>query len=523
MNDKIFLVALRHLRGMLKYQWRGLFAAWAVAVIGAGVVMLIPKKFEASARIYANADSILKPLMADMTVQPDNNQLVAMLSRVVISRPNVQRLIEATGLDEGVKTKEERERLIDETIKVLELQHSGERSSNVYIVKFRDSQPARAKRVVEMLVSMFIDTNKGGRRTDTDTAKAFLEEQASLYEKKLQDAENKVKQFKLRNMVGLETDGKDYIAQTNAVGDQLRMAQLQLREAENSRDAFQRRLNSEMAADSASPTAPPMDSGSLIEVDARIDAMKRNLDALLQKYTDSHPDVVGAQRVIRELEDQRRRVAAEYKRSGVALSQNNNSGPRASEQIKVSVAQAEATVASMKARVAEYSARYGQLRNMAKQMPEIEAELAQLNRDYDVNKKNYESLISRRESANIAGDMQSVSGVADFRLVDPPRVTPNAVSPNRPVLLAGSLLLSILAGLGTMFLSSELRPSIYDRTKLREVTGLPILGVVSLVVSDQMKLARRKELKRFAVTAAGLFVTYSLFVVIMMFMTQVAV
>jgi polysaccharide chain length determinant protein (PEP-CTERM system associated) len=507
---------------MLKYHWRGLFAAWAVAVLSAGVVMLIPKKYEASARIYANADSILKPLMADMTVQPDNNQRVAMLSRVVISRPNVQRLIETTGLDEGVKTKEERDRLIDDTIKVLELQHSGERGSNVYIVKFRDTQPARAKRVVEMLVSMFVDTNKGGRQTDTETAKAFLDEQASLYEKKLQDAESKVKQFKLRNFVGLETDGKDYIAQTNAVGDQLRMAQLQLREAENSRDAFQRRLNSEMVNDSAAPTAPPSDSGSLLEIDARIDATKRNLDSLLQKYTDNHPDVVGAQRAVRELEDQRRRVAAEYKRSGISMSPSLNSGPRASEQIKVSLAQAEANVASLRARVSEYSARYAQLRNLAKQMPEIEAELAQLNRDYDVNKKNYESLISRRESANIAGDMQSVAGVADFRLVDPPRVTPNAVSPNRLVLLAGSLLLSIVVALGTMFLSSELRPGIYDRAQLREATGLPILGVVSLVVSDQMKSENQKDLKKFAITAAGLFVSYSLFVGLMMFMTQVA-
>jgi polysaccharide chain length determinant protein (PEP-CTERM system associated) len=260
----------------------------------------------------------------------------------------------------------------------------------------------------------------------------------------------------------------------------------------------------------------------LIEIDARIDATKRNLDSLLQKYTDNHPDVVGAQRAIRDLEDQRRRVAAEYKRSGITSNQTFNSGPRASEQIKVSLAQAEANVASLRARVSEYSARYAQLRNLAKQMPEIEAELAQLNRDYDVNKKNYESLISRRESANIAGDMQSVAGVADFRLIDPPRVTPNAVSPNRPVLLAGSLLLSILAALGTMFVSSELRPGIYDRAQLREATGLPILGVVSLVVSDQMKSESKKDLKKFAVTAAGLFATYSLFVGIMMFVTQVA-
>jgi polysaccharide chain length determinant protein (PEP-CTERM system associated) len=525
MNDKLLLDLLLHLRAMLKYRWRGLFAAFGVAVVAAAIVFMIPRKYEASARIFANTDSILKPLMAGMTVQPDINQRVVMLSRVVISRPNVEHIIQATGLDEKVTTSEDREKLVDEVMKALELQRAvGDRNNNIYIVKFRDVKPDRAKHVVELLVSMFIDTSKGGGETDTETAKTFLDEQAAAYEKKLQDAEARLKEFKLRNLVGTaSSDGKDYFGQMTTVGEQLNLAKLQLREAENSRDAYRRGLAGEDL------TVAPVGGGgsgasgdSLVDIDSRIDAQRRSLDGLLQRYTESHPDVVGARRVIRDLEEQRQRLVEDYRKAGVPLIQAVAAGPRASEQIKVSLAQAEANVASLRVRVAEYSARYNQLRDMARRMPEYEAELAQLNRDYEINKKNYESLISRRESANISGEMQAVTGVADFRLVDPPRVAPGAVSPNRILLISLSLLVAAAAGLAVMFISKEVRPCIFDRQQLRTVSGLPILGVVSLVDSEQLRSERKRDLRRLAKAAAGLVAAYAMFVATMTLLTRVA-
>jgi polysaccharide chain length determinant protein (PEP-CTERM system associated) len=524
MNDKLLLNVLLHLRAMWKYRWRGLFTAFGVAMIAAVIIMMIPKKYEASARIYANTDSILKPLMAGMTVQPDINQRVVMLSRVVISRPNVEHLIQATGLDEKVKTPEEREKLIDDVMKLLDLQRSPEHgANNIYIVRFKDTKPERAKHVVELLVSMFIDTSKGGGESDAESAKTFLDEQASLYEKKLQDAENRLKEFKLRNIDSTASaEGKDYFAQMATVSEQLSQAQLELREAENSRDAFRRGLAGEDLAVAPGSPRGGVSGDSLVDIDSRIDAQKRNLDGLLQRYTDSHPDVIGARRAIRDLQEQRQRLVDSYRNAGVPLIQAVSTGPRASEQIKVSLAQAEANVASLRARVAEYSARSRQLREMARRMPEYEAELAQLNRDYEVNKKNYESLISRRESANISGDMQAVSGVADFRLVDPPRVASGAVFPNRPLLLVVSLLLALAAGATVMFVSKEVRPRIFDRQQLRAATGLPILGVVSLVENDEMRVQGKRDLRRLVKAAAGMFAAYSIFIAAMVLLTRAA-
>jgi hypothetical protein len=141
-------------------------------------------------------------------------------------------------------------------------------------------------------------------------------------------------------------------------------------------------------------------------------------------------------------------------------------------------------------------------------MPQLEAEFAQLNRDYDVNKKNYESLVSRRESASISGEMQSVSGVADFRLIDPPRVSPQPVAPNRRVLFPLALLVALGAGLAAAFIAREIRPAFYDGRSLSEATGLPILGTVTLIVTDPQKRAARKNMTRFLGGVGALVAAY---------------
>jgi polysaccharide chain length determinant protein (PEP-CTERM system associated) len=493
--DEIFRRAVITLRGMWRYRWPALAVAWAVAAIGAAIVSFVPDRYEASARIFVNTASILKPLMSGMTVQPNDDQRIVMLSRVVISRPNVEKLLQLIRLDHDAKSKEDFDRLIDKTTKALDIKGTGR--DNLYTLTYRDVDPERAREGVQQFSSMFIESGQGGKVGETEAAKKFIDEQILVYEKKLQDAENKLKEFKLRYLGMSPGEGAGYFARLSETNALLNRAQLELREAENSRDALRKGLATFEEPSGTLDAAPSATASLIVEVDGRIDAQKRNLDGLLQKYTDSHPDVLGARRVIKELEEQRRALVVERRKEPVVSAPSFGTGPRASEQLKVSLANAEAQVASLRTRVAEYSTRYSQLKASASLMPQLEAEFAQLNRDYDVNKKNYENLVSRRESVNISGDMQSVSGVADFRLIDPPRVSPKPVAPNRRMLLPAVLLLAFIAGLAVAFVAHEARPTFYDRRALSEATGLPILGAVSLVISEPAKVARRYGNMRF--------------------------
>ena len=146
---------------------------------------------------------------------------------------------------------------------------------------------------------------------------------------------------------------------------------------------------------------------------------------------------------------------------------------------------------------------------MAQTVPKVEAELTQLNRDYEVNKKSYEALLARRESVQLSGSMDATGSMADFRVVDPPRVGANPVSPNRPLLFLLAFVASIAAGMATAFASDQIRPTFYDMRSLRAVTGLPLLGAVTFIPDAATQRRSRQALLAFSGGTAmyvGLFV-----------------
>jgi len=491
--DEVISQGVSILRGMWRRRWIGLLVAWVVAIASVVVIVRTPDKYEASARIYVDTQSVLTPLMSGLAVPANIDQQIAMLSRTLISRPNVEKLIRMSDLDLGLKSKEDQEKMIDSLIRTLQIQDAGR--DNLYTLAFRDPDPERAKRVVQSFLSIFVESSLGGKRKDSDSAKKFIEEQIKVYEKKLEEAENRVKQFRLRNM-DMSSDGKDYYSRISEVSGSLSQAKLALREAENSRDAFKRQVAGEEPVLLPEPPEP-VNANTFPEIDGRIEAQKRNLDTLRQRFTDEHPDVVGTKRIIEGLEDQRKQELAARKKPAAARPVASINSNPVYQQLKVSLGEAEATVASLTIRVAEYENRYARLRQAAKLVPEVEIEFAQLNRDYEVHKRNYEGLVTRRESAEISGEMEASSGVADFRLVDPPRVSPQPVAPNRTLLFPMALLGALAAGVVASFLVNRIWPTFFDLRSLRAATGLPVLGSVSLILSDSQRRKERRGLVGF--------------------------
>src|SRR4051812_26601067 len=98
-----FLTMLRYdVRRMWDRRWLVASIAWGLAILFAGGLLLLRDRYEASARIYVDTQTVLKPLMAGLAFQPDIDQQVRMLARTLISRPNVERLYQdpKIGLDQ---------------------------------------------------------------------------------------------------------------------------------------------------------------------------------------------------------------------------------------------------------------------------------------------------------------------------------------------------------------------------------------------------------------------------------------
>lgn len=501
--DELIKQVLTILRGMWKYRRAGMAVTWVAALLAAGGVLTMKDRFEASARVHVDTQSILRPLMSGLAVQPDVEQQVLMLSRTLISRPNVERLIRSADLDLTVKTKEQRDALIDEVTKNVRIRAT--ERDNLYTLSYTDTSPDRAQRVVQALLTIFVESSLGASRTDSDSARRFLEEQIKAYETKLVEAETRLKDFKLRNLeVQFEGDA-DSAARMSQIAEQLREARLQLREAESAREAARRQLDIARGAGARAAGAAPLATPMTPELDARINEQKRTLDALLQRYTDQHPDVQNTRRLIRDLEEQRKREIQAYKANPSDSSLNSSiESSLAVQELNRTLAGLEVQVASLRARTGEFESRLARAREQLKLAPQLESELAQLNRDYEVHQSNYRDLVSRRESASLSSELETASSVADFRVIDPPRANKTPVAPNRVLLLPMALVVGLAVGGAVMFLLSQIRPVFFDAASLSEATEMPLLGVVSKVINEEVKRKERRSLKRFGLALAGL-------------------
>ena len=272
------------------------------------------------------------------------------------------------------------------------------------------------------------------------------------------------------------------------------------------------------------------------ELEARIQGLERNLDSLRVKFTEQHPDIISTKRVIAELKSQKDREAKE----AGELARTKETEARAAgvggrlpsstllnqnpffQQLKASLMDADAKAAAMRVRVQEYESRLDGLKAMANQVPQVEADLKQLTRDYEINKKNYEELLGRRQRAILSGDMESATGGLDFRIIDPPRVPSRPSDPNRPLLASLVLFGGLAAGALFALVLSQVRQTFHDRRAVRDVTGLPLLGSVSMIWTPGQKRVAGRAVAAFGATLLGLLVCYGLLMGYYLFQGQVA-
>ena len=499
--EQIITQALFAAKGIWKYRWYSMVVAWILVVAGAAVVYKLPDNYQTSARVYVDTQSILKPLLAGMTTIPDVDQQVSIMSKTLLSRPNIERVMRMVDLDLRAKSLKEKDALVNSLMHDIKI--NGTSSNDIYTISYSNANPVLAKNIVQSLLTIFIESSFGDKKQDSANAVRFIEEQIKQYEEKLRKAEDAIKDFKQQHTNFVAGKEGEFSSKLSQAADQLSQAKLDLNEAEQARNAIKRQIAAEEPLHGADiPGATAVAANP--ELDERIQALQQKLDAYRLQYTEQHPDIIATKRLIAQLEA---RKAQEAKSATPGTTIGRNYSP-VLQQLKIALSEADAKVAAMTARVDTYASRAAQLKAQANAVPEIEAQYAQLNRDYEVNKTNYQKLIASRDAAKLSGDLSATSEMISFRIIDPPTVPAKPVGPNRPRLLSLVFVAALAAGIGAAFGLSQIRPTFVSLAQLREMTGLPVLGSVSMNWTDAEKQRRRKGLLVFGSSLAGILIFY---------------
>ena len=508
--DQVLQQILGYAKAAWRRRWWGVAVAWLVCIVGWTWVMIIPDRYQATARVYVDTQTLLKPLLSGLAAEPNVEQQIKLMTRQLVSRPTLEKVARMTDLDVKAKTSEQTERMLNDLASKISIADAGR--ENLYTISYQDANGELAKKVVQSLLTIFVESSLGKTRQDISSSQRFIEEQLQQYQQKLTDAENALKEFKQKHIGMMPGQGGDYYAKLAEVSTQLRQAQLDQQEAINRRDQLKRQLSDEEPELTAAAAAGATNS----EIDDRIQALQKQMDQMRLQYTDLHPDVQATKRLIEKLEAEKKADLAKHKADPSGSKIQNP----VYQQLTLSIAEADANVSSLRARVAEYQRRYAELRNASNMIPQVEQEYTQLMRDYDVYRQNYDALLKRRESVTMSGEVESKTDTVDFRVIDPPFVPSQPAWPNRPLLLSLVTLGGLGAGIAVAFLLSQLRRTVTDRRVLRELTGLPLLGAVSRVETDETRRRKRKGLLTYLAALGSLIAAYGAVMVLQLLVSR---
>jgi polysaccharide chain length determinant protein (PEP-CTERM system associated) len=471
-------LAWAYARQLWRHKWLSTAIAWAICVLGWGIISVIPPKYESSARVYINADQLLTPILHGLAIDDDPARYVEYLQRTLLSRPNLEQVIHLSDLDlnSGKElSPTQKEDILQELARTVSIKAQ---TANLISLVYRNSDPVIAKNVVNALLTVFSENSTGRNRNEMENAKHFLDQQIQAYEVQLRAAENRRAEFHAKYLDLLP--GLDGAVSRLEAG---RMAvvkmQLDVDDARAKRDSLQHELDSVSKFLSVDSTTPQVIvSGQPVGARAQLDQARAKLEELRSRFTDQFPDVIYLRQQIADLEARAAKEASNPSGTSDPTGRKTEIANPVYEQVKIRLVEAETGLASAERALKQAQIEQTALEERARATPGVVAQAQDMDRDYEVKKKSYDELLQRHEQTLMAEAADTTADKIQFRIIDAPQIPVVPTAPNKPLLLLVIFALAIGAAIAVPVVLLQFDKSFATVTGLRAL-GLPVLGTVS--------------------------------------------
>jgi polysaccharide chain length determinant protein (PEP-CTERM system associated) len=501
-------------QGAWRYRWAGLAAAWLVAVLGWLYVFALPDNYEAQARVFVDTRTVLRPALQGLALNEDLNAELNYVRQALLAGPQLLKIAQEAGMLPAGSSQARQQAVLSGLMSRTQIavrsasEHEEDRNAgNMYRISYQDPNRAQSLKVVSILTRDLVSGTLGSTHAESESAQKFLETQLHDYEARLSDSEAKLAQFKSQHLGVMPTEAGGYFAQLQKENELVEDTQNKLRTAESRRTTLEHQLRGD-AAVSAVGTSSTSGSGGGDTL-SRIAETQAHLDDLLLRYTDKHPDVIAARATLEELKKRRAAEIESLRRgdAGAAALSRASASP-VYQGIALALNQAEVDISDLSSELADHRAKAQELRKMLDTAPQVEAQYAQLARDYEVNRQQYTALLENYDKTKL-GQRANDAGSVRFTLVQPASVGSDPVSPDRPMLLIGVLLAALAAGLGAAYGLNLLQPVAGSARALAVLTGATVLGVVGNAFPARTAKIARRDSRRVYLVAACLVATFA--------------
>lgn len=478
----------------------GIFIFVAMTLLLVGLAW--PKGFVASTTILVDEKNIIQPLMQGAAVATDVMDRSRLAKETIFSRKVMTQLLMDTGrLKEGSSPDKQ-----DEHFKDLRKQTSvSSVTKNIIKIEYRDDDPERAYLTTKRYAELFIDETLGAKAAESQAAFNFIEKQVQEYHEKLVQSEEQLKEFRSANADALPGSDTDISSRLSAQQTRIEQYTQELHDAEIKRRSLEKQLSGEAEV----ATALSREG----QYRTRIAELQSQMETLRLSYHDTYPDIVRIRHQIADLNeaiaaDRQQRDAA--KASGRVLIDDSVINNPMYQQLKRDLSQTQVSIDTLNARIAEAKRQMNSALERGKRVHGGEATLAELTRDYQVNRDIYQDLLKRRENARVSMNLDKERQGLTFRIQEP------ATVPHEPSgllfrhFILAALLLGGLVPVGIVYAKLQFDPRIRIGSMIAERSKLPLLAVVPHLWAPSEVNMVRQEIQWLGILVMGTLVVMAL-------------
>jgi polysaccharide chain length determinant protein (PEP-CTERM system associated) len=478
-----------------------LFLVW-LAVWSAS--WFLPSVYKSETMILVEQPTMPKDYVTP-NVSDDLQARLQSITQQILSRTRLLHIIDELNLyanDRGRSAPDDLVERMRKDIKIDLVHDEARREVTAFTVSYLSRDPHVAQRVTSELTNLFISENLEVRQQASQDTTNFLESRLEEARKALAEQEEKVREFKDRHPGDLPSQLGSNLQILSGLQTQLQSAEDALNTAKQQNAYLQSLLGQYRSLQNAPKTGDGAPVG-LPALDAELDKLKAQLADLSSHYTDRHPDVRKVKEQIAKTEKMRAQIIASLKTratdapaAGSAASGEEpdfrDSSPMVQLQGQLKANQIEITnreraIAGLQAKMNEYQAHLSQ-------EPVIEQQLTDLTRGYEQSKANYDDLLKKKNSSEMATSMELRQQGEHFRVLDPPSLPMRPDFPNRLKLCgiglgAGIALGAVFAG-GAEFLDDRL----HTEGDVKKLLPVEVISELPAFTTPAEEITQRKQL-----------------------------
>jgi len=531
---------LRTLRRHGKFMLAVFFGVFVLLMIGTA---LWPRTYRATATILIEQQEIPQELVRS-TITSFADQRVQVISQRVMTGQNLMRIVQEYNLYPKERRTASREQVVermrdDIRLKLISANVLDPRSGHptqatlAFTLSYDSRTPELALKVANELTSLYLNGNISLRNAAAQQSTSFLSQEADRLKTEIHDIAERIALFKTQHVGTLpelaqlnfqildrtELELRDVRNRIMALDEQKVLLDAQLLQMSPTSQIFsetgQRILSpadrlKQLKADLAELTArygpdPPdvkkvkrsvagleaqvTADGSANDLLRHLEDAQGKLADYRKRYSADHPDVIRWTKIVASLEEQ---VASAPASERVRQARTSPDNP-AYIQLKAQRDAVMSERASLERKIVELEARIADFQRKMAQAPEVERDYRVLLRDYDSASQKYQETRDKLNQAQSSVNLEVERKGERFTLIEPPQPPEQPVSPNLPVVLALSLVVSIAMSLITVAVRDAQDMSIRGAADIYTILGVMPLAAIP-VMRTSAEVARSRHI-----------------------------